>query len=532
MLAPLWVLAGAQAFAQSSAPALPNMGQDLTPLGTLQNMSPGLADTPGWLASQAVTTVVSPLHDTMLVLTSGFNRVYKNPLTRLPLLASWSYADSSEHVFVYNITTTPPSLQQVLPITRTVQTSAGAQVLPGSTYNGIVFDPSGLAFYVPGGPDDVVHIYTLNTTSGMWGEAATSPLALGHGVLGGLGLNATSSGLLPINEQVAVTPCAAGVAISSDGKTLVVANFANDSITIFDRGQDYTVWSERTELDLRPGKSNAAQSGVPGGEYPFWVVIKGAGLSATAYVSSVRDREIDVVSLTQVPKVAARIALKGQPNKMTLNAAQSLLYVADDQADTVDVIDTTKNAVIESIPVITPLLSAALAQLKGANPNSVTLSPDESQLYVTDGNLNCVSVIALTGTNSGDQVIGLIPTGWYPNSASFARDGSMVYVVNAKSPTGANPEWCYGGYGPGPPAPNCMLANEYNPQLTKAGLQNFAPPNSAQLATETAQVMTNDRLTFTESASDRTIMTALHGAISHVIFILKENRTYDRSWGT
>ena len=95
--------------------------------------------------------------------------------------------------------------------------------------------------------------------------------------------------------------------------------------------------------------------------------------------------------------MAARIPVKGQPNKMTLNAAQSLLYVAEDQSDTVDVIDTARNAVLESIAVIAPLLPASLAQshYKGANPNSVTLSPDETELYVTDGTLNCVSVIAL-----------------------------------------------------------------------------------------------------------------------------------------
>jgi DNA-binding beta-propeller fold protein YncE len=78
----------------------------------------------------------------------------------------------------------------------------------------------------------------------------------------------------------------------------------------------------------------------------------------------------------------------------------------------------------------------------------VTLSPDEKQLYVTNGNLNCIAVVALGGTNSGDHVVGLIPTGWYPNSVSFSGDGNSVYVVNAKSPTGANPGWCYGGYGP------------------------------------------------------------------------------------
>jgi len=514
--------------AQSSSQALPNKGQDLTPVGTLQQLNPGLADHPEWTATDAVTSVVSPLDNTMLVLTSGFNRVYNNPLTVLPLLASWSYADSAEHVFVYDITTATPTLKQVVPIT--LPTSPAR---PGSTYNGIVFDPTGLAFYVSGGPDDVIHIFTLSASTGLWGEAAL--LSLGHGPLGGLGLNATSTGPLPINEQTAVTPCAAGIAIASDGRTLVVVNFGNDSITIFNRGfASFTDWSKQAELDLRPGKSAAdPQPGVPGGEYPFWVAIKGHGPTATAYVSSLRDREIDVVSLGARPVVTTRIPVKGQPNKMTLNADQSLLYVADDQADTVDIIDTSKNAVVESIPVIANMLPAALAhyQYKGANPNSVTLSADEKTLYVTNGMLNCIAVIALGGTNSGDHVIGLIPTGWYPNSVSLSKDGVTMFVVNGKSPTGSNPDWCYGGYGPGPPAKNCMTANQYNPQLTKSTLERFPVPATSDLAGMTAQVIANDHLTATESAADAAVMAAVRQQIKHVIYILKENRTFDQILG-
>jgi YVTN family beta-propeller protein len=509
------VVAEALAFAQPSAPALPNMGQDLTPLGTLQTLSPPLSDTgtPGWQASQAVTTVVSPLGDTLLVLTSGFNRIYhlENPAPPSPV---WSIADSNEYVFVYDIAAGMPVLKQTLPVP--------------NTYNGIVFDPTGLAFYVSGGPSDNVHIFTVNSNTGTWVEAANSPLALGHHA--GNGLNTTSGGPAPINSQVFVYPCAAGVAISKDGKTLVVANYYNDSITVFNRFFGGYSWSKETELDLRPGKSNPSQAGVPGGEYPFWVAVKGTGWSAAAYVSSVRDREVDVVGLGRVPSVIARIPVKGQPNKMTLNAAQSLLYVAEDQSDTVDVIDTATNAIVESIPVIASMVPSALKLYKGANPNSVTLSPDETQLYVTDGNLNCISVVALGGTNSGDHVVGLIPTGWYPNSTSFSSDSRRVYVVNSKSPTGPNTAWCYGGYGP-PNSPNCNPANQYNPQLTKAGLQSFPLPGVDELATTTDQVVTNNRFTFTETSSDAEVMAALRRGIQHVIFIVKENRTYDQILG-
>ena len=533
-------ICGGPACAQTKTPALPNMGQDLTPLGRSVPLNPGLADHADWTVDHAVTSVVSPLGDTLLVLTSGYNRIYDNPLVGLPLLSAFDAAKSPEYVFIYDITTGTPVLKQALPISFTIPTPNG-NVYLSNTFNGIVFDPSGLTFYVSGGPSDIVHIIALDASTGKWAEARNSPLLLGHGPLGGLGLNGTSGGPEPINEQVTVTPCAAGLAISSDGRTLVVVNYGNDSITIFNRGADLASWSPGTELDLRPGKSNAAQAGVPGGEYPFWVAIKGTGSSATAYVSSIRDREIDVVSLGRVPVVTSRIAVKGQPNKMTLNKAQSLLYVAEDQSDTVDVVDTQTNAIVETIPVIASVLTSRLAQYKGANPNSVTLSPDETQLYVTNGNLNCVAVIALGGTNSGDQVVGLIPTGWYPNSVSFSwlpntqpfagSDSVNMYVVNGKSPTGPNPDFCYGGYGPGPPARNCMTANEYNPQRTKAGLQSFPLPALADLTTLTAQVIVNDRLTFAESDGDKAVMAAVHKAITHVIYILKENRTFDQILG-
>jgi DNA-binding beta-propeller fold protein YncE len=341
----------------------------------------------------------------------------------------------------------------------------------------------------------------------------------------------------PINDRVGVYPCAAGVAVSNDGQTMVVANYYNDSITVFTGGLGK--WSLWRELDLRPGKNDLSQAGVPGGEYPFWVVVKGNGANATAYVSSIRDREIVVVKLSGPPELAnprgrpsitSRIKVKGQPNKMTLNASQSLLYVVEDQSDTVDVIDTTKDTIIETIPVIASTVPSALARYKGANPNSVTLSPDETRLYVTNGNLNCIAVVALGGANSGDQVVGLIPTGWYPNSVSFSGDGATLYVVNGKSPTGPNPGWCYGGYGP-VGSPTCQEANQYNPQLTKAGFQSFTLPDSAQLAALTQQVAANNRFANTLSASDAAVLEAVRQGTQHVIFIVKENRTYDQILG-
>ena len=118
----LVVMSGALVYAQPQSIALPNMGRDLTPASPVVTLNPGLPDKLDWTATHAVTSVVSPLGDTLLVLTSGFNRVYDNPLTVLPLLASWSPADSAEHVFIYDLTATTPALKQIVPITTPTST--------------------------------------------------------------------------------------------------------------------------------------------------------------------------------------------------------------------------------------------------------------------------------------------------------------------------------------------------------------------------------------------------------------------------
>ena len=133
---------------------------------------------------------------------------------------------------------------------------------------------------------------------------------------------------------IRVRPMAAGVAVNASGTQALVANFANDSVSVIDLARRAVV----AEVDLRPGKVNPAQQGVAGGEYPFWIAIKG---DRKAYVSSQRDREVVVLELGgPVPMVVGRIPVGSQPNKMLLNRAQTRLYVANGNSDTVAVIDT------------------------------------------------------------------------------------------------------------------------------------------------------------------------------------------------
>jgi YVTN family beta-propeller protein len=441
------------AFAQlnSGAPTILSTGQRITPLApqgsSFQVLNPGLGDNPQYTAGQAVQTALSPDKKTLVILTSGFN-------TQANLTTGASDpADSNEYVFVYDVSH---------PVA--VQTQV---ILVPNSYNGIAFNPTGTELFVAGGVSDSVHMYAL--VGGKWTEEAGSPVSLGHlaaavpalANLGGLGLD--------------IQPESAGLAVTADGEKLVVANYENDSISVLTKGQT-SGWAVSSELDLRPGKIDPAATGIPGGEFPFWVSIKGNG---TAYVSSIRDREIDVIDINGVtPTVTARIVLPGQPNKMVLNRAQTRLFVAQDNSDSVAVIDTATNAVLTEITVTAPESAHANPKnYKGANHNNLTLSPDESTLYVTNGGENAVAVVHLSRFINNSRVTGLIPTGWYPNSVSVSGDGKKLYIVNGKSASGPNPQY------------QTASANQYIWQLTKAGFQTVPVPQDESLERLTVQVL-------------------------------------------
>ncbi len=245
-----------------------------------------------------------------------------------------------------------------------------------------------------------------------------------------------------------------------------------------------------------------------------------------------RDREVVVVgNIGTTPSVKSRIKLKGQPNKMTLNAEGTRLYVAEDETDSVAVIDSQYPQLLGTIPVGTPagLLPADRKNFTGSNTNSVTLSADEKTLYVTNGNTNNVAVVSLNFLISNSYVAGLIPTGWYPNSVSLSGDGKYMYVVNGKSPTGPNPGNCKGLttalYS------QCQAANQYSLQLIKAGFQSFPVPSPSELNKLTELVADNNHFSRVVSAADQATMAFLHNNIQHVIYIIKENRTYDQVLG-
>ena len=485
-------------------------GQSITPTaprGAVQQfLNPGLPAYPSFVAGEAVRARLSPDGTVDTV-------------------------NSTQFIFLYDVGGAhrdTPLLIQVLQ-----QTNA---------HVGLIFAPDGGTLYATGGRDDSVYVYskTGGSTGGSWSLART--LALGHAGKGvGLG----------------VSPNASGLGISADGRTLVVANNYNDSISVMDTASGAVL----TEHDLRPySPANEAVDGGVGGTFPFGVVVKG---NHTVYVSSDRNREIVVVDISSptATRLVKRIPLDGNPLGMTLDASGSRLFVAEDNADEVAVIDTDCNSVVAQIDARAPpgLLSGTgdddddghadrdrdrghrHGRYTGAATFAVTLAPDGRTLYAVNAGANSVAVIPLRGEHAY-QVKGLIPTAYEPHDITFSADGRSMYIINGKSVTGVNPghlasntaaitSFTYPG-GNAAAAAAARATNQYQFQLERASLVSAPVPEPWELEHLTEAVAENNFYRRGDaSEDDRRVMKFLHEHIHHVIYVVKENRTFDQILG-
>ena len=545
------VLLAMQAAAQTSATQLAT-GQYVTPTvipGSVQQaLNPGLPAYPNFVAGEAMKSQLSPDGTTLAIICAGHNSLNN-------AAGKTDTANSTQYIFLYNVADAnkaKPALTQVIQ-----QTNA---------HVGLVFSPDGNTLYAAGGNDDAVYVYNKSKSGGTFITPGTK-IALGHNK-GGIGLG--------------VEPNASGLGISADGKTLVVANNYNDSINVIDTGAK----TVRYEYDLRPYNTTPATgNGQPGGTYPFAVIVKsnGSGNGTTAYVSSDRDREIVVVDISSptTGNLVTRIPLDGNGLGMTLDASQSKLYVAQDNADQVAVIDTTTNTIIAKIDARAPasVLNPGRRFAKidgreegdeneqdeeaigseedgrsddhdadrhhagrytGAATYTVTLAPDGETLYAVNTGANSVAVIPLTGEDAY-TVRGLIPTAYEPHDITFSADGSWMYIVNGKNATGPNPLHLSGStalitsiiYPGGNAAAQAAAnaSNQYQFQLERASLVSAPVPTSAALRVLTAQVAKNNFYTDESAEKDEAVMDFVRHKIKHVINIVKENRTFDQILG-
>jgi DNA-binding beta-propeller fold protein YncE len=152
------------------------------------------------------------------------------------------------------------------------------------------------------------------------------------------------------------------------------------------------------------------------------------------------------------------------------------LYVALDNYDAVAVIDTASHQVLANLETIAPKNDFPNPQkLHGASPNNLAISSDDRTLFVTNSGTNSVAVLSVDDQPLGHTgIFALIPTAWYPTAVSLSADESTLYVVNGKSLPGPNPGACVdsvNGY-----TAACESRNEYVYQIMQASLATIPPP--------------------------------------------------------
>jgi DNA-binding beta-propeller fold protein YncE len=472
-----------------------------------QDLNPGLTNYPNFVAGEAVKAVVSPDGKTLAILTAGMNSLYNST-------GVIDKAASTQFLFLYDISAankTSPVLKQVI------------QQL--NAHVGLVWAPDGQTLYAAGGCDDAVYAYSNNGT----GFALKAKIGLGHAPNGCISNAANQTGL-----GLSVEPNVAGLAVSADGKTLVAANNYNDSISVIDTASA----TVRYEYDLRPYSASGAPAGTKGGTFPYAVVLHGA----TAYVGADRDREVDVVNVANptAGSFVASIHLDGNPNGMTLSEDGSMLFVAQDNQDQVAVIDTATNKITHKIDTRGPADLDLPANTTGAAPTSVAINRATKMLYAVNAGSNSIAVIPLSGRQAF-RTISLLPTAYDPTDVAFSADGSWIYITNGKSDTGPNPGYGYGNLasvqyitfpgGNAAEAAKLRANNEYQFQLEHASLLSAQVPESDNTWDLTSQVAANNGYSRRPSGSDQAVMHFLHAKINHIIYVVKENRTFDQILG-
>jgi YVTN family beta-propeller protein len=206
------------------------------------------------------------------------------------------------------------------------------------------------------------------------------------------------------------------------------------------------------------------------------------------------------------------------PSGMALSPDGRLLYVACANSDVISVIDTENDEVTETISV-----HRTDNMLFGSSPNALTVSPDGRYLYVANGTENAICVIQ---TDSPSSIKGYIPVGWYPGALAVSSDGKGLYVANVKGTGSRNQPTTREGF---------------NSHDHLGSLSIIAIPSAKELKKMTEIVIQNNTWASTlkgqyeKSGKMKKVPVPVTpdqvSVFKHVVYIIKENRTYDQILG-
>ena len=287
-------------------------------------------------------------------------------------------------------------------------------------------------------------------------------------------------------------------------------------------------------LDIKSEKPGKPVVGVLRGR-PYDIVMgKGGHL---LYVSDWSRRQVLAVDPVDL-QVVARIPVGDHPNQMALHPKDGRLFVACASSNSVHVIDPKRGVVSEVI--YTGLFPKAP---EGTTPDAVAVSPDGKALYVANADNNCIAVVDIEKAN--DSIVkGFIPTGWYPTAVAVTPDNKSILVgVGKGNQTKPNPLYSKEEQAKKDDDEVKQIAKRLLPYpyigTTLSGALSIVPvPDEKRLKAYTAQVFKNcpysdAQLTSAPHPTPTAIPTTVGdpSPIKYVIYIIKENRTYDQVFG-
>ena len=258
--------------------------------------------------------------------------------------------------------------------------------------------------------------------------------------------------------------------------------------------------------------------GVPSKEAEEGVVVDGRripGLGSPNHPDAMSVFAVEPVSGTVIHRVKTGYLVGADHDDITtvggaspgaLVAGKTRVYVANATNDTISVVDAASGAVVKEIA----LTLSGVAKLRGLVPFGMALSADERRLYVACAGLNAVAVIDL---DAGTQ-LGFVPAAWFPSMVALSADDRTLIVASAKG-LGSGPNG-----GPGFVDPE---RGAHPGDVMQGTLQIVPVPDAAQLASQTQQVIDNTYAIRPEPAA--------MPPVQHVVFIVKENRTFDQVYG-
>jgi DNA-binding beta-propeller fold protein YncE len=312
-----------------------------------------------------------------------------------------------------------------------------------------------------------------------------------------------------------------GLTLSPDGQRAYVSNigmFRYHLVPGYDRRNP-----EGTALEFPP-------YGFPSKEAREGTVVDGRKIPGLGDPNTPASNSLWVinVSLPSKPHVVAKVPTgtpvgedsEGGSSPGAVAAGKQKVFVSNANQDSITVLDASTNRV-ENTVVLEP--AESLRGLRGVLPFGLALSSDQKRLYVACAGINAVAVLDAAEA----KVLGYIPAGWFPARVRVSADGKTLYVANAK------------GFGAGPNGgPNFHPGPEgaYIGDITKGTVSVIPVPSQDALAELTAEVLRNNGFTpvsVPEPSAGFPIPPPGRASakIHHVVFIVKENRTFDEIFG-